>query len=328
MTGRVVVRTTSSEPEAAVVYGLLAAEGLFPAIERSTLRSVLPVPVAFFGQLRITVPAEEADEARQLLDRVESRAATDVESGDASAGALASLEAHLGYRFRDRAHLELALTHRSRAHEDGLGVSATNESLEFLGDAVLGFVIADLVFREFPESDEGQKSKVKASLVSYSALARVADRIELGEHLRLGRGEDKTGGRQKPVMLADACEAVIAAVYLDGGLAAARTCILRLLAPLLDEVRTAGLAEAGAGDFKSSLQEYLQSRRFPPPTYRIVAQSEPDHDKTFAVDVQVCGRVLGEASGRSRKEAEQQAARAALTALRDGSIDLDDAAGG
>src|SRR5918993_4229742 len=134
---------------------------------------------------------------------------------------LAPLEQRLGYRFRDRHLLEHALTHRSRAHEDGLGQAATNESLEFLGDAVLGFVVADLVYQEYPETDEGQKSKMKSSLVSYTALARVAEDVDVGAYLRLGRGEEKTGGRHKPVLLADACEAVIAAVYLDAGLAAA-----------------------------------------------------------------------------------------------------------
>lgn len=326
MTGRTVVSTTSSEPEAALVCGLLEAEGFEPTIERSPLRSVFPVPIAFFGQLRITVPDEEAEEARRVLRRFETAPAQGPKVVPLR-DELAPLEQRLGYRFRERALLEQALTHRSRAHEDGLGADATNESLEFLGDAVLGFVIADLVFQEFPGSDEGQKSKIKASLVSFTALARVAESIDLGDHLRLGRGEEKTGGRQKPVLLADACEAVLAAVYLDGGLAAARGCILRLLAPLLDETRARGVAVAGSGDFKSLLQEYLQARRLPPPAYRIIDQTGPDHDKVFTVDVQASGKLLAEATGRSRKEAEQQAARAALEALRSGSIDLDDAAG-
>lgn len=192
MTGRTVVCTTTSEPEAALVAGLLEAEGFSPAIERSPLRSVFPVPIAFFGQLRVTVPDEEADEASRLLRRFDKPA----DAGPKVVPLrddLAPLEHRLGYRFRDRGLLELALTHRSRAHEDGLGQDATNESLEFLGDAVLGFVIADLVYQEFPESDEGQKSKMKSSLVSFTALARAAESIELGAHLRLGRGEEKTG---------------------------------------------------------------------------------------------------------------------------------------
>jgi ribonuclease-3 len=326
VTGRTVVCTTTSEPEATLVAGRLEAEGFSPAIERSPLRSVFPVPIAFFGQLRVTVPDEEADEASRLLRRFDTPARTGPKVVPLRDD-LAPLEQHLGYRFRDRQLLELALTHRSRAHEDGLGQDSTNESLEFLGDAVLGFVVADLVYQEFPTSDEGQKSKMKSSLVSFTALARAAESVDLGAHLRLGRGEDKTGGRHKPVLLADACEAVIAAVYLDGGLAAARGLVHRLLTPLLDHIRTGGAAAAGAGDFKSSLQEYLQARRLPPPVYRIVDQTGPDHEKTFTVDVQAAGRVLGEAEGRSRKEAEQQAARVALDALQRGSIDLDDAAG-
>ncbi len=324
MTKRTVVFTTSSEPEAVLVNGLLEAEGMSAVIERSPLRSVFPIPVAFFGQLRITVPADEADEATRLLRRFDSPASASkvVPLRDE----LASLERALGYRFRDRELLVRALTHRSRAHEDGSGPESTNESLEFLGDAVLGFVVADLVYQEYPEADEGQKSKIKASLVSYTALARVAASLDLGTHLLLGRGEDKTGGRRKPVLLADACEAVIAAVYLDGGLAAARTFILRALATQLDEARARGAAVAGASDFKSSLQEYLQARRLPPPTYRVVAQAGPDHAKLFTVDVHAAGRLLARADGRSKKEAEQQAARAALEALAAGSIDLDDAA--
>lgn len=325
MTARTVVFTTGSEAEAALVVGLLEAEGLSPAIERSPLRSVFPIPVAFFGQLRVAVPPDEAVMARQLLKRFETPPAAGprvVQLRDD----LAPLERALGYRFRDRSLLVRALTHRSRAHEDSSGPESTNESLEFLGDSVLGFVIGDMVFESFPDADEGQKSKIKASLVSFTALARVAESLDLGQHLRLGRGEEKTGGRRKPVLLADACEAVFAAVYLDGGLAAARALILRVLAPQIEDARARGASVAGTGDFKSSLQEYLQARRQPPPSYRIVDQQGPDHDKVFVVEVQASGRRLAEASGRSKKDAEQQAARAALEALQAGSIDLDDAA--
>ncbi len=325
MTTRTVVFTTSSDAEAALVSGLLEAEGLSPVIERSGLRSVFPVPIAAFGQLRITVEPDEADVAAALLRRFEPPAS----SGPKVVpwpDALASLEAALGYRFRNRDLLVRALTHRSRAHEDGTGPASTNESLEFLGDAVLGFVIGDRVYEEYPEADEGQKSKIKASLVSYTALARVADALDLGAHLRLGRGEEKTGGRHKPVLLADACEAVIAAVYLDGGLAAARALTLRVLEPQLAEARVRGAAVAGASDFKSSLQEYLQARRRQPPVYRVIDEAGPDHDKVFTVDVHASGLRLAQAEGRSKKDAEQQAARAALDALRDGSVDLDDAA--
>ena len=138
-----------------------------------------------------------------------------------------ALEARLGYRFQDRGLLEHALTHKSKAHEDPSGGVVDNESLEFLGDAVLGLVAADALFRAFPTYSEGQKSKIKANLVSTASLAEIAEALGLGDHMILGRGEEKTGGRRKPALLADTCEAIIAALYLDGGLEAARGFIVR-----------------------------------------------------------------------------------------------------
>jgi ribonuclease-3 len=167
-----------------------------------------------------------------------------------------------GHRFKDRSLLVRAVTHRSRAHEDAAGdgdVIGDNESLEFLGDAVLGLVTADVLFRQFPLETEGRKSKMKAALVSEVSLAAIAERLGLGEHLRLGRGEDRSGGRRKPAVIADACEAVIAAIYLDGGLEPARTFIERELLPMLDAAREPGRFTAMAGDFKSALQEQLQA---------------------------------------------------------------------
>ena len=140
------------------------------------------------------------------------------------------LERTIGYRFRDRGLLEHALTHRSRVHEDASGGVFDNESLEFLGDSVLGFVIADMLFREFPQHNEGQKSKLKASIVSATSLARLGERIDLGEFLILGRGEEKTGGRRKLALIADSYEALIAAIYLDGGIEPARAFIERQFA--------------------------------------------------------------------------------------------------
>ncbi|MBA2354675.1 MAG: ribonuclease III [Acidobacteria bacterium] len=271
------------------------------------------------------VAVEDAGEAARLLEAY--RQPPDGRKVVLLRDELAPLERRLGHLFADRRLLQRALTHRSRAHEDGSGAESTNESLEFLGDAVLGFVIAEVVFREFPEADEGQKSKVKATLVSAVALAKVAERLELGHYLRLGRGEQKTGGRRKPVLLADACEAVIAAVYLDGGIDAARALILRETASLLEDTRALGIATAGAGDFKSALQEYLQARRQAPPIYLVAAEAGPDHDKRFTIEVHGAGRLLAQAGGRSKKDAEQQAARLALEGLRDCSVDLDDAAG-
>ena len=197
-----------------------------------------------------------------------------------------ALQQAIGYRFRDRGLLEHAMTHTSRANEDVSGGVADNESLEFLGDAVLGFVIADMLFREFPEFDEGQKSKTKAALVSTATLARQAERLRLGDHLLLGRGEEKTGGRRKQALLADGYEALIAAIYLDGGIEQARAFIAREFAPLLDEVRRDGVV---GQDYKSALQELLQSRDRPLPEYRLAGTLGPDHRKLFQVEVVVRG---------------------------------------
>jgi ribonuclease-3 len=190
-----------------------------------------------------------------------------------------------------------------------------NESLEFLGDAVLGFVIADLLFRECPDLDEGQKSKMKAALVSTTTLARQADRVQLGNHLLLGRGEEKTGGRRKQALLADVYEALIAAIYLDGGVEQVRAFIVREFSPLLAELRASGDAR---GDYKSALQEHLQSQGAPLPDYRLTGTEGPDHRKAFRVVVSVRGEAIGEGAGSSKKDAEQEAARAALTRLRTG----------
>jgi ribonuclease-3 len=224
-----------------------------------------------------------------------------------------TLQQAIGYRFRDRGLLEHAMTHTSRANEDVSGGVADNESMEFLGDALLGFVIADLLFRDFPRFDEGQKSKTKASVVSTATLARQAERLQLGDHLLLGRGEEKTGGRRKQALLADTYEALIAAIYLDGGIEHARAFIVRELTPLLDDVRRDGV---GGRDYKSALQELLQSRDLPLPEYRLVGTRGPDHRKLFEIEVGVKGEPLATAIGASKKEAEQDAARAALERLR------------
>ncbi|MES1254218.1 MAG: ribonuclease III [Acidobacteriota bacterium] len=220
-----------------------------------------------------------------------------------------ALQAAIGYRFRDRGLLEHALTHTSRANEDATGGVVDNESLEFLGDALLGFVVADVLFHEFPDFDEGQKSKVKASLVSTTTLGRQAERLGLGDHLLLGRGEEKTGGRRKQALLADGYEALIAAIYLDGGIEHARAFVVREFAPLVGDVRRHG----GAGqDYKSALQELVQLRHAQLPEYRLVGTAGPDHRKRFQVAVVVNGDVMAEADGSSKKEAEQEAARLAI----------------
>ena len=155
-----------------------------------------------------------------------------------------ALEARIGYRFKDRGLLEHALTHKSKAHEDPSGGVADNESLEFLGDAVLGLVVAEALFRSFPSYNEGQKSKIKANLVSTASLAEMAEQLGLGEHMILGRGEEKTGGRRKQALLADTCEALIAAIYLDGGLDPARTFLMREFSSGIEDAKQPGVLRA------------------------------------------------------------------------------------
>jgi ribonuclease III len=192
------------------------------------------------------------------------------------------------------------------------GGVADNESLEFLGDAVLGLIVADALFRQYPSYNEGQKSKIKASIVSTQALARQAEEIQLGDHLILGRGEEKTGGRFKQALLADAYEALIAAIYLDGGLDAAEAFLRRELKDAID----AGADRNFVGqDFKSALQERVQALGRPLPEYRIAGETGPDHRKIFSIEVVVGGEVLAGASGKAKKEAEQEAARLALERL-------------
>jgi ribonuclease-3 len=307
----VVVFRAQSDIEASVVRGLLAAHGV-PSVAASDVpHSVFPLAVSALGEVRISVNEEDAETARRLIEShrnvVPGRQL--VRLRDEFAG----LQQSIGYRFRDVGLLEQAMTHTSRANEDVSGGMHDNESLEFLGDAVLGFVIADILFREFPAFDEGQKSKTKAMLVSTLTLGRQAERLSLGDHLLLGRGEEKSGGRRKQALLADGYEALIAAVYLDGGIEQARAFIVREFEPLIDEVRQHGLSEH---DWKSSLQEYLQSRDRPLPEYRVTGTLGPDHRKRFQVDVVVDGGSIASAAGASKKEAEQQAARLALEKMR------------
>ncbi len=222
------------------------------------------------------------------------------------------LEALIGYRFRDRGLLEHALTHRSRVHEDATGGVFDNESLEFLGDSILGFVVADMLFREFPQHNEGQKSKLRASIVSASSLARLGERIELGSFLILGRGEEKTGGRRKHALIADSYEALIAAIYLDGGLEPARTFIERQFEDLIADARHRGAEASFTEDYKSALQEWLQSHDLGLPVYRLVAEIGPAHRRRFEVEVLVRGEPIAKAEGKSKKSAAQAAARLAL----------------
>ena len=298
---------THSSIEAEVVRGLLEAHGM-----EASLASALPLAMMRFGQAEfgIAVNAELAGRARELIaGHLDEAAATEIRRLSEHLG---PLEDRIGHKFDDLGLLEHALTHRSRAHEDASGGVIDNESLEFLGDAVLGFVIADLLFHQFPTHSEGYKSKVKAGIVSAAALARLAEAMDLGQFVLLGRGEEKTGGRQKHAILADSFEAVIAAIYLDGGIDAARDFLLSRFEPL---VRAAGDRAAEASfteDWKSALQEQMQAAGRGLPHYRLVAAEGPEHRKRFEVEVLVGGQPIGRASGRSKKEAEQQAAKAAL----------------
>ena len=275
-------------------------------------QSIFPLSVDGLGNIRLAVHPSDSEEAERIIEshRTELRNGEVVRLRDE----FDALQQAIGYRFRDRGLLEHAMTHTSRANEDISGGVHDNESMEFLGDAVVGFVIADVLFREFPEFDEGEKSKTKAALVSTATLARQAERLNLGEHLLLGRGEEKTGGRRKQALLADGYEALIAAIYLDGGIEHVRAFIVREFATLLSDVQQHGIA--GSQDYKSALQELLQAREQPLPEYRLVGTMGPDHRKLFQVEVVVNGEPLAESTGPSKKEAEQDAARAALDKLK------------
>jgi ribonuclease-3 len=310
MSELVVIFRTNSEIEASIVRGLLEANGI-PSFAPSRV-SQYPLAVTDLAEIRLSVRPEDAEDARRIIEG--HRTGEDSQPVVRIREEFEALQTAIGYRFRDRGLLEHAMTHTSRANEDVTGGVVDNESLEFLGDAVLGFVIADTLFREFPDWDEGEKSKTKASMVSTFALAKQAERLHLGDHLLLGRGEEKTGGRRKQALLADGYEALIAAIYLDGGIEAVRTFLRREFLPLIDVAKRLGAG--GQQDYKSGLQELVQARSQPLPEYRLVGTFGPDHEKRFEVEVLVGGETLARASGPSKKDAEQEAARLALENLR------------
>lgn len=219
-----------------------------------------------------------------------------------------TLEEKLGYKFCDRQLLQAALYHSSYANEHrGSGIQS-NERMEFLGDAVLGMVTADYLFRKHPDLPEGDLTRIRAALVCEESLHEVAQSLGLGAYLKLGRGEESGGGRQRPSILADATESVFAAVYLDGGMEQARTIIHRVL---LDREREEAVEERRR-DFKTQLQELVQRRSDQVMRYEMTGESGPDHAKVFEASVSVNGVVVGIGTGRSKKEAEQAAARSAL----------------
>ena len=306
----VVIFTTSSDIEASVVMALLDSQGIESFRTSGNTQAIWPMAVNALGAIRVSVPAALADDARRIIaSHREDVGSKVVRLRDE----FEELQRRIGYRFRDRGLLEHALTHKSRAAEDASGGITDNESMEFLGDAVLGLVVADALFRQYPLYDEGQKSKIKASVVSTQSLARHAELLQLGDHLILGRGEEKTGGRQKQALLADTCEALIAAIYLDGGLEPARQFILREMG---EAVEQAGMPGYFGRDHKSRLQEALQGLGRPLPQYRVAGEVGPEHRKLFHIEVLVGGDILAQGVGRTKKDAEQDAAKAALARIR------------
>ena len=220
------------------------------------------------------------------------------------------LETAIGYRFSNITLLQNALTHSSYANErwhDGL---RSNERLEFLGDSVLGMVVAEYLYQNFPDRPEGELTRMRADMVCEASLAEVAAKLDLGKHLLLGHGEEQGGGRTRASTLADAVESIIAAGFLDGGMAAAEGIIRRFV---LCNVPTGKLHNT---DYKTSLQEQVQQKKNQVLTYTLVGESGPDHDKQFFVEVALNGQVIGKGSGSSKKRAEQDAARVAIESLK------------
>jgi ribonuclease-3 len=217
-------------------------------------------------------------------------------------------EQRIGYTFQQAEMLRRALTHKSYSHEAKDAEVRHNETYEFLGDSVLGFVVGDMLFRHFPHLDEGALSKMKAFLVSASSLAAKARQLGMGDAILLGVGEEKTGGRKKDSLLANLFEAVIAGIYLDGGIDAARQLIERSFAADIASIDQQDLL---FHDYKTALQEAAQGRGLPLPEYSVVAEVGPDHDKTFVVEVRLA-TLTTRGEGSSKKEAQQQAAKHAL----------------
>ena len=219
------------------------------------------------------------------------------------------LEVAIGYRFKNIGLLQNALTHSSYANERWHNSLLSNERLEFLGDSVLGMLVAEYLYRTFPDRPEGELTRMRADMVCEHTLATVANKIGLGEHLMLGHGEERLGGRSRESILADATESVIAACFLDGGLEAAAQFVKRYILVEVPVTRPNNM------DYKTALQELVQQKKNQTLSYALVGQSGPDHDKQFDVEVSLNGTVVGTGSGRSKKRAEQMAAKAAIEKL-------------
>ena len=224
----------------------------------------------------------------------------------------AEFERALAYKFRDRDLLARALTHKSYANERRETSSSHNERLEFLGDTVLGFVIGELIYRSFPNLQEGALSKIKAHLVSAATLASKGRALGIGRYLRMGAGEARSGGAEKLSLLADGFEAVIAAIYLDGGLPAAEAFLRRVFGP---DVTGIDIGDLSFQDYKTALQETAQALGLPLPEYRIVDEYGPDHEKIFVIQVFWDGEAFAYGRGSSKREAQRKAAKEALKRL-------------
>ncbi len=219
---------------------------------------------------------------------------------------------HLGISFRQESLLELAFVHPSYLNENPGFAGSSNERLEFLGDAILNFIVAEKLYEEFPELSEGNLTEIRASLVCRDTLAEIAFSLKLGDWLLLGQGEEANGGRTRPSNLANAMEALIGVLYLEQGLARARRFIFRQLKPRLDKIK----AGKRTPNYKALVQELVQGQKRPTPVYRLVETAGPDHSKQFTVEILVEGEVVGNGTGKSKKAAENQAARAAWEKLR------------
>jgi ribonuclease III len=231
---------------------------------------------------------------------------------------LTELAGKLCYDFTMPELLAEALRHASYVNEAGVVPLSDNERLEFLGDAVLGLAVSDILMHMFLEAREGQLSKWRASVVNERVLSELARELDLGAYLLLGKGEELSGGREKPSILADTFEALLGAVYLDGGFAPAREIVQKLLMHNIEALEGIGQTE----DFKSLLQEFTQEAYKTRPDYLLVSETGPAHDKTFKVALQIQGRIIAEGDGKSKKEAEQKAAREAFSCLTSDRVDL------
>lgn len=216
------------------------------------------------------------------------------------------LEAAIGYKFKNITLLQNALTHSSYANEQWHDSLKSNERLEFLGDSVLGMVVAEHLYKTFPDRLEGDLTRMRADMVCEASLAKIAERIDLGQYLLLGHGEEQSGGRNRPSILADAVESVLAACFLDGGMDAARRFIETFVLCNVPQSRLRNV------DYKTALQELVQQKKNQQISYRLVGESGPDHNKSFCVEVTLNGTVVGKGTGTSKKRAEQDAARIAM----------------